>query len=185
MAFLLTIPFSSTNATHYHPRKDYRELYQIGFEMGADWYSATVMYGYLLRSLKMAEKKGLGWDMLTHQAKIQFHQELRKIQKQLPKPFVITHLLTETHSRMENVDAAEMLDYVVYVVGFPPHNNLKKNTPLAKKLERFRTNNPELFSLVDVDKTQKFVAGVEWDYSSIFIEDIEEAKKRAESKSDS
>jgi hypothetical protein len=139
--------------------------------MGADWYVSIVVYGYLLRPAKMALNKSLRWDQLSQRSKFQFFQALQKIENKLPDPYFVCHMLPETHSRMEGYDRLEMIDSVVYTMGFIPSDNLTETALLAKDLERFFGSNRKLFSKVDVDPSMQFVAGVEWDCTDDVMEE--------------
>lgn len=94
---------------------------------------------------------------------------------QIPKPFSIHHVLASTHSRMEYCDAAEMISYVNFVLGFRPSNNLETFVQQARELDAFVQSNAALLSEVTVTPKPEFVAGTDWDHEFFLEEQVPES----------
>ena len=119
--------------------------------MGADWYSCISFFGYIIKvpdnvSYRKFVKKLFGLDSI------------------IEKPFKITGMLQEFHSRMEYASESEikeMDDYAILILGFNPPSDITELSELAKKLSEFVIDNPILNGLTLSEKPN-FFAGIDW-----------------------
>ena len=119
--------------------------------MGADWYNAFSFFGYEIT-------------VPSDTTYPKFVNRLFGPSSILEEPFVITGILTEFHSRMDETSDAELAllnEHAHIVIGFYPVNDLAKMAELGRSLAEYIVDNPLLNGL-EIAKTPRFYAGIEW-----------------------
>lgn len=137
--------------------------------MGADWYSTLIYFGYAI-------------SIPRHKSYRKFVGKLYGLNGIIQKPFEITGVLSDFHSRMEyasSQELAELDDSAQILIGFTPPSDIDEFVKLANDLKEFVSDNSILEGL-DIETKPQFFSGIDW-FDSI---DIEEDDSKEDEESD-